>query len=116
MPMSASSRSIRAWRSLVAVGSGARVGPTGRPMITMPPLSEEGYWSLNRCQSRVILYCSSRARPFAGDAGVEQLRAQGRADRDGGGIGTEAAERHTEQHELDAGEQREVRPQRQRHA
>ena len=45
---------MKACRSLVAVGSGGRVGPTGRPMITMPPLSEEGYWSLNRCQSRVI--------------------------------------------------------------
>src|SRR5262249_55168888 len=43
MPMSASSCSITAWRSLVAVGSGDLVGPTGRPMMTMPPLSEDGY-------------------------------------------------------------------------
>ena len=39
----------------------ARVGPTGRPIITMPPLSEDGYWSRNRSQSQEILYCSSRA-------------------------------------------------------
>ena len=46
----------------VAVGSGGRVGPTGRPMITMPPLSEEGYWLRNSAHSRDTLYCSSRAR------------------------------------------------------
>src|SRR5215510_3138852 len=62
MPMSASSFSMKACRSLLAVGNGGRVGPTRRPMSTMPPLSDDGYWSLNRCQSRVILYCSSRAR------------------------------------------------------
>ena len=26
-----------------AVGNGGRVGPTGRPMMTQPPLSDDGY-------------------------------------------------------------------------
>ena len=39
----------------------ADMRPTGRPIITMPPLSEEGYWSRNSSQSQEILYCSSRA-------------------------------------------------------
>ena len=30
-------------RSGEAVGNGERVGPTGRPMITQPPLSDDGY-------------------------------------------------------------------------
>ena len=34
---------MKSMRALLAVGSGGRVGPTGRPMSTMPPLSEDGY-------------------------------------------------------------------------
>ena len=49
-------------RSGDAVGSGGEVGPTGRPMMTQPPLSEDGYWSRNNSQSCDNLYCSSRAR------------------------------------------------------
>jgi hypothetical protein len=48
-------------RSLVAVGSGERVGPTGRPIMIIAPLSDDGYCSLNRRHSREILYWHSRA-------------------------------------------------------
>ena len=48
-------------RSFDAVGSGERVGPTGRPIMIMAPLSDDGYWSLNTRQSREILYWHSRA-------------------------------------------------------
>src|SRR5258708_32339619 len=56
MPSSSSWRRIWAWRSGLAVGSGGRVGPTGRPMITMPPLSEDGYWLRNSAHSLDTLY------------------------------------------------------------
>ena len=45
-----------------ACGNGNRVGPTARPMITQPPLREDGYWSRNRSQSSDSLYCAARAR------------------------------------------------------
>src|SRR3970282_874617 len=48
-------------RSGVAVGSGERVGPTGRPIMIIAPLSDEGYCSLNRRHSREILNWHSRA-------------------------------------------------------
>src|SRR5512135_630854 len=61
MPISSSCPRMYSCRSLVAVGSGGRVGPTGRPIITMPPLSDEGYWSRKIIHSRDILYWHSRA-------------------------------------------------------
>src|SRR5450759_39304 len=48
-------------RSLVAVGNGERVGPTGRPIIIIAPFSDDGYWSLNSRHSRDTLYWHSRA-------------------------------------------------------
>ena len=48
-------------RSLVAVGSGERVGPTGRPIMIIAPLSDDGYCSLKSCHSREILNWHSRA-------------------------------------------------------
>ena len=48
-------------RSFVAVGSGDRVGPTGRPIMIMAPLRDEGYCSLKTRQRREILYWHSRA-------------------------------------------------------
>src|ERR1700722_7108321 len=62
MPSALSCCSMNLMRSGDAVGSGGLVGPTGRPMMTQPPLSEEGYWSRNMSQSCDSLYCSSRAR------------------------------------------------------
>ena len=43
MPSASSCFSMNLMRSGEAVGSGGEVGPTGRPMITQPPLSEDGY-------------------------------------------------------------------------
>ena len=48
-------------RSFVAVGSGKRTGPTGRPIMIIAPLSDDGYCSLNSRHSREILYWHSRA-------------------------------------------------------
>src|SRR5450759_347507 len=48
-------------RSLVAVGNGERVGPTGRPIMIIAPFRDEGYCSLNRRHSREILYWHARA-------------------------------------------------------
>jgi hypothetical protein len=58
----------------------------------------------------------ARSRPVAGDASVEQFRAQVRADRAGGGIGADATERNGRQQIFDAGEHGEIRPLRQRRA
>ncbi len=55
-------------RSGEAVGSGGRVGPTGRPMITQPPFNDDGYWSRNSIQSCDNLYCAARARSHWPDA------------------------------------------------
>src|SRR5258705_1141040 len=61
-PISASSFSMKACRSLVAVGSGGRGGPTGPPLVTLPASSEDGYRALDRCPSRVILHFTARPR------------------------------------------------------
>ena len=48
-------------RSLVAVGNGERVGPTGRPIMIMAPFNDDGYCSLKTRHRREILYWHSRA-------------------------------------------------------
>src|SRR5262249_51322565 len=67
-------------------------------------------------QPRHLVLQLARAVPFAGNAGIEQRGAQIGTDRSRRRIGADAAERHRRQQELDAGEQREARPQRERDA
>src|SRR5688572_13186834 len=61
IPSSSSCDLRKSMRSFVAVGSGERVGPTGRPIMIIAPLSDEGYCSLKSFHSPEILNWQSRA-------------------------------------------------------
>src|SRR3974390_723503 len=117
MPSSASRFSMNLIRSFDAVGKGGRVGPTGLPMMTHPPFSDDGYWSRNSIQSCDSLYCADRARspwPEAQDldSSMPKVGQTPPADE------REPAppEGHRRQQVFDAGDHCEIRPQRQRRA